>query len=149
MNAFADLLALDAPLKPVLDPRVYVEPKDRGAASELDRQGAWVNFIHRYAHRVLVYAVRNGAHIATRGGRIKAKREGLYTGFPDAGANWEGGLAYLEWKDGRGDPSDAQIECLNRLVAMGHPCAIVRTMEAANRWLVEQGAPIPVREGRL
>lgn len=149
MNAFADFRAMETPLKPVLDPRVYVEPKDKGAASELDRQGAWVAFIHRYACRVLVYAVRNGAHIASTSGRNKAKREGLYTGFPDTGANWDGGLAYLEWKDGRGDPSDAQIDCLNRLVAMGYPCAIVRTLETANRWLIEQGCPIPVREGRL
>lgn len=149
MNAFADIRALETPLKPVLDPLVYVEPKDRNPASELSRQGAWVSFIHRYAHRVLVYAVRNGAHIPSTAGRNKAKREGLYTGFPDTGANWEGGLAYLEWKDGRGDLSDAQIDCLNRLVAMGHPCAVVRTMESANRWLIKLGCPIPVRKGLL
>jgi hypothetical protein len=148
MNPF-DIRALESPLKPVLDPRVYVEPKDRGPASELDRQGAWVSFMHRHARRVLVYAVRNGAHIASTAGRNKAKREGLYTGFPDTGANWDGGLAYLEWKDARGDPGDAQIECLNRLTAMGYPCAIVRTMEAANRWLIQHGAPIPVRDGVL
>ena len=149
MNAFADIRALEAPLKPVLDPLIYVEPKDRDPASELSRQSAWVSFIHRYAHRVLVYAVRNGAHIPSTSGRNKAKREGLYTGFPDTGANWEGGLAYLEWKDGRGDPSDAQIDCLNRLAAMGHPCAVVRTVEGANRWLISHGCPIPMQGRRL
>lgn len=147
MNAFADIRALETPLKPVLDPRVYVEPKDRNPASELSRQGDWIFFIHRYAQRVLAYAVRNGAHIASVSGRNKAKREGLYTGFPDTGANWAGGAAWLEWKNGTDGPGDAQIECLNRLVEMGHPCAVVRTMAGANRWLISLGAPIPMREG--
>jgi len=149
VNLLAELDALESPLKPVLDPRVFVEPKDRDPASELDRQGAWVGFMRVHAKRVLVFAVPNGTHIATRYGRRKVDREGRYTGFPDTGATWAGATAYLEWKAGRGDPDDAQIECLNRLVAMGHPCAIVRTREGANRWLIEQGAPIPVREGRL
>lgn len=149
MSAFAAFDALETPLKPVLDPRVFVEPKDRDTAPELARQAAWISFIRVHARHVLAFAVPNGTHIATRWGRNKADREGRYTGFPDTGAAWDRATAYLEWKDGRGNPDPAQIECLNRLVAMGHPCAIVRTCEGANRWLIEQGAPIPVREGRL
>lgn len=149
MNALDALRELESPLRPVLDPRVFVEPKDKDPAPELDRQGAWISFMRRHARRVLAFAIPNGTHIATRWGRNKADREGRYTGFPDTGAAWDRVTAYLEWKDGRDGPTPAQIECLNKLVAMGHPCAVVRTREGANNWLISQGAPIPVREGRL
>lgn len=139
----AALLTEDT-LDPVLDPRVFVEPVDRGTASENERQAAWVGLMRRHAQRVIVFAVPNGTHIASRGGRAKVKREGLYTGFPDNGATWTGATAFLEWKDARGKPSPAQIECLNRLVAMGHPCAVVRTAIGAMRWLREVClAPVP------
>jgi hypothetical protein len=149
MNMLAILDAMETPLKPVLDPRVYVEPKDKNPSSELQRQGPWISFIRVHARGILAFAVPNGTHIASRWGRNKADREGRYTGFPDTGAAWSGTTAYLEWKDGQGKADPAQIECLNRLVAMGHPCAIVRTREGANRWLLSLGAPIPAREGRL
>ena len=143
MSALATFDALEASLNPVLDHRVYVEPKDGRASSEYSRQSAWVADMHKTAKRVLVAAVRNGAHISSNVGRAKAKGEGLYTGFPDTQAVWDRHTAYLEWKDGRGDPSDAQIECLNRLVAMEHPCAIVRTNAGAMMWLRSIGAPVP------
>ena len=142
MNAFAAIDLLETPLKPVLDPRVYVEPKDRAKDSENARQWAWVKYMHQTARRVLVFAVPNGTNIASFAGRAKVKREGLYTGFPDTGATWTGCTAYLEWKDGRGDLSDAQIECLNRLAAMDHPCGVFRTVEAAVNWLHAIGAPV-------
>lgn len=137
--------ALETPLEPALDPRVYVEPKDRGTASENQRQWAWVKFMRQHAKRVLVHGIPNGTNIASNAGRAKVKREGLYTGFPDNGAVWTGCTAYLEWKNGRGMPDDAQIECINRLVEMGHPVAVVRTMEGAAWWLREVClAPVPV-----
>lgn len=140
--------ALASPLKPELDPRVYVEPRDRNPASEFDRQSAWIAFMHRHAKRVLVFAVPNGTNIASNWGRRKVKREGLYTGFPDTGAVWTGATAYLEWKSGSGTADDAQIECLNRLVEMGHLCAVVRTTEGACRWLRDAClAPVSMREG--
>lgn len=143
MNAFAAIDQLETPLRPVLDHRVYVEPKDSRPSSELQRQAAWVSDMHRYAKRVLVFAVPNGTNIASQWGRTKVKREGLYTGFPDTGATWDGCTAYLEWKSGTGTPDDAQIEALNRLVGFGHPCAIVRTVAGAMIWLRSVGAPVP------
>lgn len=142
MNAFAAIDLLETPLKPVLDPRVFVEPKDRGTASENARQWEWVSHMHQNARRVLVFAVPNGTNIASMAGRARVKREGLYTGFPDTGAAWTGCTAYLEWKDGKGVPSDAQVECLNRLAAMEHPCGVFRTVEAAVNWLHGLGAPV-------
>lgn len=148
MRPAFDFDALESPLKPVLDPRIYVEPKDRGDVLETTRQSAWVRHMRMHARRCLVFAVTNGTNIPSRRGRAKVKAEGLYTGFPDTGAAWTGAVAYLEWKDGTGDPSDAQIECLNRLAAMDHPCAIVRTVEGAVRWLRSIGAPVHAwREG--
>lgn len=142
MSALAAFDAMETPLEPVLDPRVFVEPKDKGKASETKRQGVWVAHMHKHARKVLVFAVPNGTHIPSFAGRSKIKAEGLYTGFPDTGAHWDGGYAYLEWKDGDGDPSDSQIECLNRLVGMGYPCGIFRTMEVAVNWLVGVGCPV-------
>jgi|GEM_PF-6848126 len=148
MNMLAAFDAMESALKPVLDPRVFVEPKDKGKDSETKRQGVWVSHMHKHARSVLVFAIPNGTHIPSFAGRAKIKAEGLYTGFPDTGALWEpvwvgnDDTAYLEWKDGTGDPSDSQIECLNRLVGMGYPCGIFRTMEVATNWLASVGAPV-------
>lgn len=149
MNAFAAFDDDRNVLAPVLDPRVYVEPKDRKPGSENDRQWAWVKHMHQHAKRVLVFAVPNGTHIPSFAGRAKVKREGLYTGFPDNGVIWDGGIALPEWKDGQGDLDDQQIECLNKLVAMGYPCGVFRTMERCVNWLADLGAPVGrVQDGR-
>jgi hypothetical protein len=142
VSAFAAIL--DEPetslRKPVLDARIFVQPKDRDPAPELNRQAKWVAAMGKTA--VLAFSIPNGTHIATRWGRNKADREGRYTGFPDTGAVWPGTTAWLEWKDGKGNADPAQIECLNRLVEMGHPCAVVRTKECAIDWLRSLGAPV-------
>lgn len=137
-----DWAALETPLYPVLDPRVFVEPKDKGKASENARQAEWVAHMRKHARAVLVFAVPNGTNIASMAGRAKVQREGLYKGFPDDGCLWAGGQAFPEWKDGRGDPDTSQIECLNRLAAMGYPCGIFRTTEACCNWLASLGAPL-------
>lgn len=146
MTALATFDALETPLKPILDPRVFVEPKDKGKASETARQAEWVNHMHKHARGVLVFAIPNGTNIPSFAGRAKIKKEGLYTGFPDTGAVWGSGTAYLEWKDADGAPRDAQIECLNRLIEMGYPCGVFRTVEAAVNWLACVGCPVrPIR----
>jgi len=138
---FSDIL--EDPVRGVaLDPAIYVELKDRDLAKEEQRQAAYVSAMRRLAHRVLVFAVPNGAR-RTRWEANKAKREGLYTGFPDTGACWTGVTAYIEFKDGSSMPNQSQIETLNRLHAMGHPVAVCRTAVGAMRWLREQGAPVP------
>jgi len=142
MMALTPFDALESSLTPELDPRVFVEPKDKGKQSESKRQGEWVNHMHKHARKVLVFAIPNGTHIPSFAGRARIKAEGLYTGFPDTGAHWDGGYAYLEWKDSKGDPKPAQVECLNRLVGMGYPCGVFRTMEVAVNWLASIGAPV-------
>lgn len=143
MNAFIDFASLETTLNPVLDPAIYVEPKDKDPMLEDPRQAAWVKLMRKTAHACLVFAVPNGTNIATRSGRAKVKREGLYTGFPDTGVAYADSVAFLEWKSGKNDPSDAQIEALNWLHRRGHPVAVVRTTEGAMAWLRSIGAPVP------
>ena len=138
---------LEMTLEPVLDPAIYVEPKDRDPSLEDKRQAAWVSLMRRTAHACLVFAIPNGTNIKSRYGRAKVKREGLHTGFPDNGVLWDGGQAYPEWKAGRGDPSDAQIETLNWMHRRGIPVAIVRTPLGCMRWLRSIGAPVPEVRG--
>jgi hypothetical protein len=125
VNALADLLALETPLKPTLDPRVYVEPKDRDPASEDDRQSRFVNRVKRGQWE-----------------RNKAMREGLAIGWPDVGIVWAGAEARIEFKNGSEMPRDEQIETLNWLVDRGHPVAVCRTADGALRWLGSIGAPL-------
>lgn len=133
-------------LKPVLHPAIYVEPRDRDAASEDARQSAWVSLMRKTARVCLVFAVPNGAR-RTRWEAAKVKREGLYTGFPDTGVIWADKTAYLEWKNGKDGPSDPQIETLNWLYERGHPVAIVRTTAGALMFLRSIGCPVPAVRG--
>lgn len=138
----ADLLAIpEAPRKPVLDPGIYVEPKDSGDTREFTRQQALVSFLRRHAPRLIVFAIPN----ATRGdwSKIRQQKEGAIYGAPDLCLTWAGGVAFIEMKDATGKPDDRQIEFLNRLHAQGHPVAVCRTRDAAVNWLRHVGAPVP------
>jgi hypothetical protein len=147
MNAFA---ALETPAqdvrKPVLDPRIYVEPRDKGDATEDARQSKFVNTMRRDHKAVKVYAVPNGAK-RSQWERNKAMREGLALGWPDVGARWRGGHADIEFKNGTEMPRADQIETLNWLVENGHHVAVCRTAAGAMRWLASLGAPIKWRPG--
>lgn len=143
MNALDDLLALETPLKPALDPRVYVEPKDSDPASEDARQGTFVATMRRTAKKCDVAANTNAAK-RSQWAAAKVKREGLVTGRNDLDVKWCGGIALIEFKNGRKGPEPGQIEYLNRMVAMGFPCAIIRTPVGGMNWLRSIGAPVPV-----
>ena len=133
----------DSPLKPVLDPRVFVEAKDAKTASEDDRQGAFVACMRRLARGCEVAANTNAAK-RSQWAAAKVKREGLLTGRNDLDVKWAPrGLAIVEFKDGKSMPRPDQIECLNRAVAMGFPVAIIRTPEGGFNWLRSIGAPVP------
>lgn len=136
--------ALETPLKPALDPAIYVEPRDRGNASEEARQSAFINLMRRTARGCRVASVPNGTNISSRWGRAKAQREGLAGGEPDVEVSWAGGItARIEFKSGTGKPDDRQIEVLNWYHLRGHPVAICRTADGALKWLRSIGAPVP------
>lgn len=146
MSALTDLLAMESPIKPVLDPSIYVEPKDRGNASEEARQSAFVNLMRKTTKACRVASIPNGTNISTRWGRAKAQREGLAGGEPDVQISWANSLtARIEFKSGTGKLDDRQIEVLNWYHLRGHPVAVCRTAEGAAQWLRSLGAPIPVR----
>lgn len=142
MNAFALFDALEAPLSPTLDPRIFVEPKDRDPASEDDRQGAFVATMRRVAKKCDVAANTNAGK-RSRWAAAKVKREGLVTGRNDLDVKWAGAIALIEFKNGRKMPEPAQVDYLNRMVEMGFPVAVIRTPECGMRWLAGLGAPVP------
>jgi len=140
---FFDALETDDLRKPVLHPAIYVEPRDKDAASEDDRQAEFIATMRRTALACRVYAVPNGAK-RSRWESAKVKREGLASGWPDTGTRWANGHADIEFKNGTAMPTPNQIETLNWLHLRGHHVAVCRTAAGAMRWLREVGAPVPI-----
>lgn len=142
MNAFAAFDALEEPYKEVLNPAIYVEPKDRSPESEDSRQATFVATMRRTAKACRVCAVPNGAK-RSRWEAAKAKREGLLPGEPDTEITWaDAPTARIEFKNGTKMPSEDQIEALNWYHLRGHPVAVCRTAEGAIAWLASIGAPV-------
>lgn len=130
----------DEPLKPAaLFP---IEPPDKQPGSELQRQATFLKLMRQLAPDVVVYANTNGTHIASLAGRAKANREGRAIGCPDVTIVWNRGVAWIEFKSGKGQPSDAQVDFGNRLVRAGHHVACFRDPVNAINWLRDQGAPV-------
>ena len=139
VNAFAAIDAMDEPL--VAAPLFTIEPADKGLATEIQRQTTFLGMLRIAAPSVMAWAVPNGHNRGLKD-RVKAKKEGLRAGVPDLTLCWNHGVAFLEFKDGKGKPAPAQVDLLNYLQAAGHRCAIVRTPEFALSLLAEWGAPI-------
>jgi hypothetical protein len=132
----------DEPLKPT--PRFAIEPTDRGLATEIERQTTFLALLRIAAPSVMAWAVPNGHNRGLKD-RVKAKKEGLKAGVPDLTLVWNHGVAFVEFKDAKGKPSDSQVNLLNYLQDAGHRCAIVRTPEYALALLAEWGAPVTGR----
>jgi len=142
MTAFDALDALDTPLKETLHPDIYVQPKDKDAASEDARQAVFVATMKRIAKGCRVYAVPNGGK-RSQWAAAKAKREGMIAGEPDTGISWaDAPTARIEFKNGQKMPTPEQVQALNWYHARGHPVAVCRTAEGAINWLVSMGAPV-------
>lgn len=140
MTAFDTLLALDGRLND--SPRFPIEAPDKNPASEIQRQTTFRRLMAQLAPAVLVYANTNGTHIASQAGRAKANREGRTIGVPDVTVVWNRGVAWIEFKSGKGRPSQAQIDFGNRLVDCGQHVACFRDPMAAVGWVRSLGAPV-------
>jgi hypothetical protein len=141
VNALADLLNIvDAP---VSFPG-GIEPKDKRADSEEQRQQEFLRLLPYVAPSLVVWAVPNAGR-RTRWEVAKAKREGLKAGAPDLTICWNHGCAFLEFKAGRTNPTDDQVDMLGRLYRSGQRVAVVRTAQFAFGLLAEWGAPVTLR----
>jgi len=131
----------EAPLKDVLDPAIWVEPRDNLLVPEYDRQRELINFLRRHAPKIFVFAIPN----ATRSeqSKLRQQREGAVYGAPDLVLTWVGGTGFIEMKNGKAAPEQHQVAFLNRLARQGHHVAVCRTMERAVDWLRIVGAPVP------
>lgn len=141
MNAFAAIDAMDEPLKAVLHPAIYVEPRDKSPEDEDSRQATFVATLRRTSKACEVYAVPNGGK-RSLWAAAKAKREGMRKGWPDVGVVWADGEARVEFKNGSKMPDEDQIKILNWLHLRGHAVAVCRTAEGATTWLRSVGAPV-------
>lgn len=131
------------PVDEVLDPAIYVEPKDRNPADEDDRQATFVAMVRKLARAVRAVGVPNAGR-RTPWEASKRKREGMTAGEPDVGVTWaDAPTARIEFKNGSGMPDKNQIAALNWYHRRGHPVAVCRTPEGAWAWLRSIGAPLP------
>ena len=139
MSALLDIA--EDTLIEVLDPGIYVEPKDRDPASEDDRQMRLIVRLKRDHKQIAFHAVPNGGR-QTDWARLRGERMGVIAGQPDLGFDWAGGAAVIEMKNGTDMPRPNQVTRLNRLHRMGKSVAVCRTAQGALAWLKSVGAPI-------
>ncbi len=132
--------ALETPLKPT--PRFLVEDPDKNPGTEIQRQATFRKLMARLAPAVTVYANTNGTHIASLAGRARANREGRTIGAPDLTLFWNHGVAWIEFKAGKGSLKPAQIEFCNKLADDGHHVACFRDPINAVDWVRSLGAPV-------
>lgn len=140
MTALSTLLAdFDA-----LDADWFVEPKDKLGFSESARVRAFMQMRAFVAPGLHVTAIPNAGR-RSRWEIAERKKEGLRAGAADHIVLWNRGCAFLEWKNGRDMPDQAQRDFLNSVMRMGHPAAVVRTAAGAYGWLQSVGAPVDLK----
>lgn len=138
MNLLASFADLETPLREPLDEGIHIDAKDKGLASELQRVVQFRTECRMFLPHVMIVGVPNAAKRGMAAQR-QVKREGLLTGFPDLIALAPGKVAFLEFKGAATMPSQAQIDCLNRLARMGWPVGVFRRADSAVAWLRRAG----------
>lgn len=131
-----NLADLETPL--YAEPAFYIEPCDRSPESELQRVALFRRELRKAYPAAWVAAIPNAGKRGPAAVR-QAKAEGMATGFPDMIVFHGPRLAFLEWKNGRDMPSDAQIERMNRLRDAGHVVGCVRSWPRALAFLRAEG----------
>lgn len=139
MNAPFDFRALETPLRE--KPIFPVEPRDKLTDSETTRQMAFRQRLRFAAPSIMSWAVPNAGKRGPKA-TAQAHREGMTAGVFDEHYVWNHGIVFLEWKDGRNDLSQAQIDWGNAMVRRGFRVACVRTPDFAEALFREWGAPI-------
>lgn len=127
------------------EPLFFIEPKDRGCASEYDRQRAFMAHVKRHHPQCFIAAIPNASKDSDWM-RLQKQREGAVFGFPDLMIAWNHGVMFAEFKSGTGKPSKNQIQTLNRLHRLGFRVGVYRTKEVLLAHLAEAGAPVSIGE---
>jgi hypothetical protein len=118
----------------------HIDAKDKDPRSEEKRQIAFLRDARILCPAVAIFAVPNGGK-RSQWAAMKAKREGMKAGVLDLVATWDGGVAFLEFKDGSSMPDENQRERLNLLTRQGHHCGVFRQEHSALAFLRSCGAP--------
>jgi hypothetical protein len=127
---------LETPLRPTV--QFFIEAPDREPASELQRVASFRRDLRKGFPAARVAAFPNAGKRGPAAVR-QAKAEGMAPGMVDMLVLHAGRLAFLEWKNGRDLPSNAQTEWMNWLDAQGHVVGCVRTSRGAIAFLKERG----------
>lgn len=90
----------------------------------------------------MVTAVPNGTYTPSKAARVRAKREGVTTGYPDliidgTGPN-AGRVCRAEIKSGSSVTAE-QFDKLNALYEAGHLCGVFRSLDTLAAFLVAHG----------
>lgn len=146
MSAPFDFATLEAPVKEL--PRFVIEPKDKDLECEVVRQARFREMLLLVAPSVMSWGIPNAG---LRGFKAiaRAKKEGLTAGVHDEHYAWNHGIAFLEWKDGKGMPSAEQIGWGNKMVDRGFRVACVRSPVFALEMFAEWGVPMRTHSGFL
>lgn len=123
----------------------HIDPRDDDPRDELARQSAFLRDARLLCPKVFLMAVPNAAK-RSQWAAGKAKREGMVTGALDLIATWPGGgIAFIEFKGAKSQPTPAQRDILNRYIRQGHHAGVFRQERSALAWLRDCGAPFSTR----
>jgi hypothetical protein len=118
---------------------------------ELSIQAKFIGRMKNLAPQVRIVATPNGGN-RTAWEKMRAKREGMWRGWPDLACHWSNGIdanavpgwVHLEFKARDGKLEVDQIEALNWLHRHGFACGVFRSVETAVEFVRKQGAPFSI-----
>lgn len=79
------------------------------------------------------------------GAARRTRHPGYKKGTPDKLTVWRGFAFFIEYKAGKGKLSDDQVELHARLIACGAKVAVIKSLEALERQLLDWGIPLRAR----
>ncbi len=107
--------------------------RQRACEDAIQRQ--IIQYFSAVVPRGMIFAVPN-ASLRTRHGRASNAVSGLMRGVPDLCAMLPGGRTlWLEVKTEKGRASEHQIAFHGKMMALGHVCAVVRSVDDVRRTL--------------
>ena len=125
----------------------FIEPTDDIPSPEIERQASFIKQMATLAPSVDIVAIPNAGK-SSEWERIQRHKEGARAGALDLVVTWEPtcqgdrGVAFPEFKSGKGKPTPAQRRRLNFYFRTGHLTGVYRRPETLIEHLRERGCPI-------